>query len=283
MDKMIKDHMKKNLIWLPELKIGYYPIHNNPSTPYDDEYFDKYVHYENTKIGECLNKFRINLVNKYTKGLVLDIGIGCGTFIKQRRNCLGYDICKKAVRLLKKLKVFYSPYNEDFEKKGIEAITFFDSLEHIRNPERILNKIKGQFVFISIPIFKDVDHLFKSKHLKKNEHRYYFTDYSIVQYMKYYGFSLIEFADDEIKCGREDIYTYVFERIKCKSCFWYRSPTLPADKKRYGNKGMCLNLESKKDCINENDLVCQLYLNKNHLWDKEKNKFVHTDEIGEGG
>ena len=215
MDKMIENYMKKNLIWLPELEIGYFPVYYNPSTPYNDEYFDKYVRYESNKMCKRLNEFRVNLVNKYTKGLILDIGIGCGTFIKQRGNCLGYDICEKAIRSLKKEGLFYNPYHHaNFDAKGIEGITFFDSLEHIKNPEKILSKIKKQFVFISIPIFRDVDHLLKSKHLKKDEHRYYFTDYSIVQYMRYYGFNLIESMDNEIKCGREDIYTYVFKGIK---------------------------------------------------------------------
>jgi len=274
MDKMIERKMKENLIWLPELEIGYYPVHNNPSTPYDDEYFDKYVRYENTEIGRCLNKFRVNLVNKYTKGLILDIGIGCGTFIKQRGNCLGYDICKKSIRLLKKEGIFYSPYNEDFEEKGIKAITFFDSLEHIKNPGRILSRIKNQFIFISIPVFKNIDHLLKSRHLKKDEHRYYFTDYSIIQYMKYYEFNLIESMNDEIKCGREDIYTYVFERNKCGSCFWYNPPTLPMDKEKYGTDGMCLNTENGKNRVRMNELACQLFLDKDKKWDKEKQKFV---------
>ena len=211
---MIKKQMKTNLIWLPELEIGYYPVHNNPSIPYDDEYFDKYVQYEKAEIGECLNKFRINLVNRYTKGLILDMGIGCGTFIKQRGNCLGYDICLKAVKLLKKEGLFYNPYHTDLEARGIEGVTFFDSLEHIKYPERIFNKIKKQFIFISIPIFKGIRHILKSKHFRKNEHFYYFTQKSFIQFMKHYGFVLIELMDDEIKCGREDIYTYVFERIK---------------------------------------------------------------------
>jgi len=213
---MIKHHMKNGLIWLPELGIGYFPVHNNPRNPYDDKYFDKYARYENTEIGKRLNKFRVDLVNRYTKGLVLDIGIGCGSFIKQRGNCLGYDICLKSVRLLKKEGLFYSPYNNgnNLETKGIEGITFFDSLEHIKHPERILNKVNRQFVFISLPTFKGVEHLLKSRHYKKDEHRYYFTQDSLAKYMKYYGFSLIEVMDDEIKCGREDIYTYVFKGTK---------------------------------------------------------------------
>lgn len=278
MNEMIKKQMKTNLIWLPELEIGYYPVHNNPSTPYNDEYFDKYVRYGKAKIGECLNKFRINLVNKYTRGLILDMGIGCGSFIKHRGNCLGYDICSKAVRLLKEEKLFYNPYNTDFEAKGIEGITFFDSLEHIKYPERIFNKIKGQFVFVSIPIFKGIEHLLKSKHFRKDEHFYYFTQKSFIQFMGNYGFDLIESMDNEIKCGREDIYTYVFERKKCGSCLWYSPPTLPADKERYGKNGMCLNIENEINRVKKENLACQLFLDKNMLWNKEKQTFDYAEE-----
>jgi len=203
--------MEKNLVWLPKQEIGYFPV-----TPraYDDEYFDKYVKYEDTEIGKCLNEFRFKLVKGHTKGRVLDIGIGCGSFIKRRGadRTFGYDINPKAVHLLREMKIFYNPYEEDFERDWIEGITFFDSLEHIEHPGRILNKVKGQFVFVSIPIFRSLEHLLSSKHLREDEHFYYFTERSFVRYMTSFGFKLLELRDDEIKCGREDIYTFVLRK-----------------------------------------------------------------------
>ena len=99
MDEVIREQMERSLVWLPRQEIGYFPV--NPCV-YNDEYFNKYVIYESTEIGRCLNSFRVNLVNRYTKGRVLDIGIGCGTFIKLRGNCVGYDVNPKAVELDRK-------------------------------------------------------------------------------------------------------------------------------------------------------------------------------------
>ena len=207
MDEVIKEQMEKNLVWLPKQEVGYFPVNQRV---YDDEYFNKYVVYENTETGRCLNSFRVNLVNRYTKGRVLDIGIGCGTFIKLRGSCVGYDVNPKAVRFLKSLELFYNPYEENLEK--MEGVTFFDSLEHIEHPGRILNKVKRQFVFVSIPIFKGLEHLLSSRHLREDEHFYYFTKRSFIRYMASFGFKLLEFRDDEIKCGREDIYTFVLRK-----------------------------------------------------------------------
>jgi len=207
MDEVIRKEMEKSLVWLPKQEIGYFPVNQRV---YDDEYFNKYVMYESTEIGRCLNSFRVNLVNRYTKGQVLDIGVGCGTFIKLRGSCVGYDVNPKAVEYLKSLELFYNPYEENFEE--MEGITFFDSLEHIENPGRILNKIKRQFVFVSIPIFKDLEHLLSSRHLREDEHFYYFTKRSFIRYMDSFDFKLLELRDDEIKCGREDIYTFVLRK-----------------------------------------------------------------------
>lgn len=209
MHEYIEQLVKTELIWLPEKEIGWYPVIN---THYDDEYFNEYIRREHTEIGDCLNRFRVNFVNSYTKSLVLDIGIGCGTFIKKRDNCVGYDICPKATYLLQKKGLFFNPYNNKEDWKRIKGVTFFDSLEHIEWPELILKNITQQFVFISIPIFRDISHIMKSKHFKKNEHYIYFTEHSLIEFMMHYEFKLLEKRDDEIRCGREDIMSYVFRR-----------------------------------------------------------------------
>ena len=209
MDEVIEKYMKEGLVWLPEQEIGYFPVEG---AVYNDKYFDEYVNRGNTEIGRCLNAFRVSLVDRYVTGRVLDIGVGCGTFLRLRKNCVGFDINSKAVQLLKEARLFCNPYETDFESGVIEGVTFFDSLEHIESPGRILSRIGKQIVFVSIPIFRDLNHLLSSKHLKKKEHFYYFTKDSFVRYMVSFGFGLLEFRNDEIKCGREDIYTFVFKK-----------------------------------------------------------------------
>jgi len=209
MNEYVERQLKEGLAWFPERGMGYYPV---TKTHYDDNYFNEYVRMEHTEIGECLNKFRVDLVNKYTKGLVLDIGIGCGTFVKRRGNCVGFDICPKASSLLQRNNMYFDPHNGGAGWLKIKGITFFDSLEHLEWPELIFKQIGRQYIFIIIPIFQDFDHLLRSKHLKRDEHFLYFTELGLIKYMANYGFGLLEKRDDEIRCGREDIKAFVFRR-----------------------------------------------------------------------
>lgn len=209
MNEYVEKLMREGLVWFPEEGMGWYPVKR---THYDDDYFNAYVRMEYTEIGECLNKFRVELVNKHTKGLVLDIGIGCGTFIKRRGRCVGYDICPKATYLLMRKDLYFNPYNGGVVWSKIKGVTFFDTLEHLEWPELIFNNISRQFIFLTMPIFRDFEHLVGSKHLKKDEHFLYFTDRGIIKYMANYGFELLERHENEMQCGREDIMAYVFRR-----------------------------------------------------------------------
>jgi len=209
MNEYVEKLLKEGLVWFPEKGMGWYPVKN---THYDDDYFNTYVRMEYTEIGKCLNKFRVELVNKYTKGLVLDVGCGCGTFLKRRGQCIGFDVCQKAVYYLMRNDLYFNPYNGGVVWNKIKGVTFFDSLEHLEWPELILNNIGRQFIFITMPIFKDFNHLLRSKHLKRDEHFLYFTEAGLIKYMANYGFGLLERRDDETRCGREDIMAFVFRR-----------------------------------------------------------------------
>lgn len=205
MDSVIKQIMENELVWAPEKGVGYYPVKGNP---YDEQYFSKYSGYEHTETGEKITKFRVDLVNQYCRGKVLDIGIGCGAFIKARGNAVGYDINPAATGWLRNNGLFFDPYNNEIDSEGV---TFFDSLEHIRYPGILLQKIKG-FVFISMPIFREGSHVIASRHFRKDEHYYYFTQDGLINFMRYYGFKCLEVNAGEIDCGREDIYSFVFKK-----------------------------------------------------------------------
>jgi len=208
MDMSLLEYLGDTLHWFPEKDIGYYPVRNGKK--YDQDYFNKYVKYEKTKMGRGINTFRKELVSKYIQGKVLDIGIGCGSFLKTYKNGFGYDINPVAEEWLLENKLWYDPYKQDIEM--FAGITFFDSLEHIEDFSCLLRRMKNQFLFVSIPIFRDLPHLLQSKHLRKDEHYYYFTQTSFIDFMtKGLGFSLFEVRDDEIGLGREDIWTFVFK------------------------------------------------------------------------
>lgn len=176
---------------------------------YDKDYFHKYVGYEGSPISVLLNESRVYITEKYCKGPLLDIGIGSGEFIKSSKlKVYGFDINPLGVRWLKSRDLFLDPYEEVSDVCGW---TFWDSLEHFPEPQDILTRIQpGQYAFISIPIFENILEIKEWKHYRPNEHFYYFTTSGLIQYMTDCGFDFLEYNDEEIKAGRQDILTFVF-------------------------------------------------------------------------
>ena len=195
---------KGQLSWIEGLGIGYYPVTANP---YDASYFQAYNAIKETPIGLALNKARIDLVNRYTNGSVLDIGIGNGAFVEGRDNVYGFDINPVAVQWL----ISNGKYRHPF--RGADALTFWDSLEHIHNPTLMLQGAK-EFVFVSCPIYNDVNHVLSSKHYKPNEHCWYWTVQGLTTFMSMFGFEVQEINWMETEIGREDIGTFVFKRLE---------------------------------------------------------------------
>lgn len=191
------------LNWLPELGIGYYPV---TESPYDEKYFQKYRAMADTDIGRALNQARLDLVNKYTQENVIDVGIGCGTFVESRAKTFGFDINPKGVEWLNWLNLYINPYEQE-----VENATFWDSLEHIYDVDKILKNVKG-YVFVSLPIFISGKHILVSKHFRKDEHCWYFSHDGFKLFMAMNDFEYVESNWMETTLGRESIGTYVFKR-----------------------------------------------------------------------
>jgi hypothetical protein len=199
---------QQELVWLPKLGVGYYPV-DPLATPYDDAYYDKYVRYHSTELGQKLNEFRLGLVQKYIgDGPLIDIGVGCGSFVKFRRGeTWGFDVNPAAIKSLKNVWRFVNSPGDD-----ITNASFWDTLEHLQDPGSFVkNRV---FVFISIPIFKSPEHVLGSRHFNRDEHYWYFTRIGLVSWFDNLGFELIESSFEEALLGREDIQTFVFKARK---------------------------------------------------------------------
>lgn len=210
MDPIIKKYTATifdELSWCEKEEI-IYQTDMTKSVDYTEDYFDKYVKYENTDISKKLNNGRTTITSEFCES-ILDIGVGSGEFIKNSKiKTFGFDINPKAIDWLKSNNIFIDPYQDDLK---VDGLSFWDSLEHIPNPNALLSKVlKNQYVFISIPIFKEFPQIKNSKHYRPNEHYYYFTSYGLIHYMKDSGFNLIKLDDFETKAGREEILTFVF-------------------------------------------------------------------------
>ena len=195
------------LTWDDSLGVGYYPV--ELVGQYDKKYWDRYHSYRSNAIADSLMKARADLVGSiYGNAPLVDIGIGSGHFMEKRgAQTFGYDVNPMAIKWLLERNLWWDPYAVD-----PEAISCWDSLEHISRPEALVRCVKSM-IFISIPIFADPEHVMRSKHYRPDEHFWYFTRDGLINWMRRYGFSLVEENRMETNLGREDIGTFVFKRI----------------------------------------------------------------------
>jgi hypothetical protein len=201
------------LVWDANQGLGFYPV-READLPYDQAYFDKYAKMADTPMGRRLNDFRVELLEEWLpmESAFLDIGIGDGAFLRAiaargRIGAWGYDVNPAGVAWLKSRGQFSRWDIEDWE-----AMTFWDSLEHIRDPAAVLERISGM-AFVSIPIFLDSEHVMHSRHFRTDEHFWYFTHWGFERWAMRLGFTVIDHTRQETHLGREDIETFVLRRV----------------------------------------------------------------------
>ena len=190
------------LLWSDELGRGFHP---RPPMDYSGPYFEKYQQLDATEMGAALTRARVECVRRHTWLPPVDIGIGGGRFVLEA-NGFGCDVNAEAVQWLRERGLHFDIY-----AAHAEVITCWDSLEHIPNPERLINQA-GEWVFVSMPIYKDQAHCLASKHFKPGEHLHYFTHDGLLLWFTQQGFTCIEYNDIESQLGRDGIMSYAFRR-----------------------------------------------------------------------
>lgn len=216
--------MDKNIAKLPYKKRGIlnicdcgiaYQRDMSKKIIYSKRYYNIYVNYEKTKKSRKINLYRRLLVSEYCGGGdVLDVGAGIGTFGKHWTpfNLWGYDINPYCIKRLKELGRFWPLRNKI---NHFNALTFWDSLEHIPSPHKIFDRMSiDSYVFVSIPIVENFNNIENYKHWHPNEHYYYFTKSGLIYWMGLSGFNFIRYSDQEMQHGREFIGTFVFRKFK---------------------------------------------------------------------
>jgi hypothetical protein len=191
------------LQWLPERGIGWYPVEESP---YDSAYWERYRRMDETEIGRKLTESRIHWVMTFYRGPLCDIGIGGGRFVAEY-GATGFDVNQDAATWLRVRRAWRNPYEE-----AVDAVSFWDSLEHIHDPSPLLRNVRS-WVFMSLPVFEGPEHVLRSKHFRKDEHCWYFTERGLVDFMREHGFELVGNSVMEQLAGREDIRSYAFHRV----------------------------------------------------------------------
>lgn len=204
--KSFSDEVQHGFVWLPEMGMGHFPVMQS-LRPYDADYFSRYQAMADTPMGRKLTEARINLVARHYDGPLLDVGIGSGQFVHTRPNTYGYDVNPAGIAWLEQRKLWAELYDG-----GYPALSFWDSLEHIDRPD-IAVANAGHWVFVSVPVFRNCDHVLRSKHFRKTEHIWYWTHDGLISWFAEQGFRLAEYNTVECLLGRDDIYSYAFNRI----------------------------------------------------------------------
>jgi hypothetical protein len=206
---LVAQFSRRRLTWWPELGIGHYPVEAG-FAPYDQDYFDSFDRNAQTDLGRALMQARCNFVEQHYRGALVDVGIGSGAFIEARRSrhrtTYGYDVNPAGLAWLEQRMLLVDPHLVSFD-----AVTLWDVLEHIPDFQSLLANVKD-WVFASLPIFRDAEHALRSKHFKPDEHCWYFSRDGLVDAMKLCGFALVSESNIETELGREDIGTFAFRR-----------------------------------------------------------------------
>ena len=181
---------------------------------YDATYLAKVDAYEDSAIAKKVNAGRCALLERhlYYGSSVLDIGAGSGAFVHAAINdgfaAKGFEVIPQGAERLRSVGLF----NDD--PSNFDAVTFWDSIEHMENPEGWMRRLgKKTMVFASLPIFSSLRNVRLSKHYRPGEHLHYFTNDGFIGWMALCGFRLIEQSNHETSAGRESIGAFAFTRI----------------------------------------------------------------------
>lgn len=195
----------ERFVWCPDYGIGYYPVTDQP---YDAAYFEKYQGYADNKQGHLITAARAALVRRHATGATAcDVGIGCGAFIEAAGG-FGYDINPVGVEWLQLRGIYRDPRETLFD-----SLTFWDSLEHIPNAADFVAAAR-EWVFCSLPIVPGDGPPPKNwKHLRRDEHCWYWTRAGLIRWLAERGFECVECNAMETLLGREDIESFAFRRV----------------------------------------------------------------------
>lgn len=207
MTQSLPTGLTDTFLWSEELGRGW---HTRPAMRYEGQYFAHYQKLDATPMGGLLTKARLELVRKYCDSCdTVDIGIGGGRYVLESGG-KGFDVCDDAVEWLQVGGRYRDPYDKCYGP--VKAITCWDSLEHIPEPEKLLAQVE-KWLFVSMPVYDDMTDVLQSKHYKPGEHLHYFTAVGFINWCAQQGFECVEINHAESELGRDGIASFAFKRV----------------------------------------------------------------------
>jgi hypothetical protein len=156
---------------------------------YDRSYEIKYDRYERTSTGKKIQALRVECVlrhvfaNAWTKPVrLLDFGCGVGSFLK----ALPYD------EEMKSSGFDINPYTQYCDVSVLfghyDVVTFWDSLEHLRDPKKIIHGLSPKYLFVCTPSTDDYSEraIYRSRNKHAIDNRHYLYGYVDIRAWRHY-------------------------------------------------------------------------------------------------
>ncbi len=176
---------------------------------YNAEVISPSVYYKETKEEDYITfQKRLQIIEKYAeKGKILDIGCNIGTFLEVAKESgwktYGIDINEgvKKECLKKGIKFFKGTVAKvKFQKNFFDAVIMNDLIEHVHNPQELLQQVKRVvkpqgIIFIVTPdVGSYAAKVLKKRwpHFKPNEHLIYFSRKTLRKVLESEGFVIKE-------------------------------------------------------------------------------------------
>lgn len=216
MDRLIRrwdGEREGDLVFCLHRGVAYQRDMSKDRVAYDSRYLANYDAYAVGPIADALNAGRVAMLARYLPAgsTVLDVGAAAGQFVRAAQSwgfeARGFDVIPEAALRLRNAKL----YDED--PALFDAVTLWDCVEHMEDPELCLGRVtKGSILLAAVPVFDDLRRVRESKHFKPGEHLYYWTAQGFIDWMRLYGFRLLEQSTHETDAGRESIGAFAFCR-----------------------------------------------------------------------
>ena len=190
---------------------------------YNETYYRRHLAYANSNTEKNLNEFRAEFVKSFldnsyiTTPFVVDYGCSHGAFLATvpeklgtEFDYIGVDINPYCVSHCVRSGIkAYSPEMFDYFHSGrtriVPAImTFWDVLEHLRDPRALLQFWQPCFLFVSLPSLNGFYDAYGNtadiqlwKHYRPFEHIWNFTEENFEKFLRWCGYETVGISYEE--------------------------------------------------------------------------------------
>jgi 2-polyprenyl-3-methyl-5-hydroxy-6-metoxy-1,4-benzoquinol methylase len=224
---------------------------NKDNFQYDKDYFDSSPYCQHQFFNHAYFQEKINKIKELAherKPLILDVGCGWGSFLqvvkKNQLPYFGIDISSKAVEICREKKLDCQKTDlislSGTQIRKYSAITFFQVIEHLKNPLEYLKEAKKMLkkngiLYITTPNNQSPLRYLFGPHwsvYRTPSHYFFYSNKSLKQLLIAAGFSQFKIKIDRFRFFSSD---YVLQRIFHKQLPIFRIIKFPIPTDPWGD------------------------------------------------